>query len=253
MRRRQRASHRGNSTRHFIGKLLGVAAVVVLLVLALTLFFRVEDVLVEGNLQYEAQEIVTVSGLKKGDNMFFIQKKAITEHLFRELPYISNVSVTRHFPSSVTLKVEESAPAAILHTESGIAVIGANGRVMDVLDALPEELFAAEITGVAVKPPSLGKPLSPLTEEDGAHVEELIALLSALEREGLLEESRRIAMDSEDYIELTYLERFSVRIPWGSDYDYKVRSLLGVLDYLEDNETGTIDMTRADGEVHFLP
>ena len=55
-----------------LAKLGLVALIVILLVLALTIFFKVDSVRVEGNSQYEAQEILDVAAIKNGDNMFFI-------------------------------------------------------------------------------------------------------------------------------------------------------------------------------------
>lgn len=229
-----------------------VTVIVVLLVLAFTIFFRVETIRVEGGRQYEAQEILDVSGIRKGDNMFFINKSEVSTRLFRDLPYVSNVTITRHFPSSVTLRIEESAAAAILPYQGTDYVLNARAKVMEALDSVPDRL-SAEVIGLKTELPEIGKVLTGVTEEDRTSIAELSALLTVLEQRGLLEEVQSIHLDQGDHLLMEYGGRFRVLIPLGADYDYKIRSLLAVEERLEINETGTVDMTRADGEVHFLP
>ena len=235
-----------------LAKLGLVALTVILLVLALTIFFRVDTIRVEGGRQYEAQEILNVAGIKKGDNMFFINKSEVSERLFRDLPYVCNVTITRYFPSSVTLRIEESASAAILKYQGTSYILNAKAKVMDELTGVPDS-FSAEIIGLKVELPEVGKVLEGTLQEDKDRIEELSALLTVLEQRGLLSQAQSIRLDYSDHLLMEYAGRFHVLIPYGADYDYKIRSLLAVEEKLELNETGTIDMTRADGEVHFLP
>lgn len=235
-----------------LAKLGLLALVVILLVLALTIFFRVDTIRIEGNRQYEAREILEVADIKKGDNMFFINKSEVSERLFRELPYVCNVTIIRRFPSSVTLRIEESAAAAILQYRGTSYVLNAKAKVMEELAGVPDT-FSAEIVGLKVEAPEIGKVLEGTLQEDKDRIEELSGLLTVLEQQGLLTQAQSIRLDYSDHLLMEYAGRFHVLIPYGADYDYKIRSLLVVQEKLEINETGTIDMTRADGEVHFLP
>ena len=235
-----------------LAKLGLVALIVILLVLALTIFFKVDSVRVEGSSQYEAQEILDVAAIKNGDNMFFINKSEVSARLFRELPYVCNVTITRHFPSSVTLHIEESASAAVLRYQGTAYILNAKAKVMEELTDIPDTL-SAEIIGLKTELPEIGKVLQGTLQEDKDRIEELSALLTVLEQWSLLRQVQSIRLDFSDHLLMEYGNRFHVLIPYGADYDYKIRSLLAVEERLEINETGTIDMTRADGEVHFLP
>ena len=53
-------------------------------------------------------------------------------------------------------------------------------------------------------------------------------------------------------ITLTYLDRFTVKMPWDADLAYKLENARTVVDVLEANETGTIDL-MTDGKASFIP
>jgi hypothetical protein len=54
---------------------------------------------------------------------------------------------------------------------------------------------------------------------------------------------------------MDYTDKYRVKIPYGSDYDYKIRALQGIVDaQADDNDvrSGFIDLTM-DNEWHFIP
>ena len=55
-------------------RLLCFALIVGAIVVALTLFFKVEHVAVAGNSRYGSVEVVTASGVQEGDNLFLMNK-----------------------------------------------------------------------------------------------------------------------------------------------------------------------------------
>ena len=95
-RRRNRRRRRGS-----LGPLLRVLSVLltaVAVVAALTLFFKVDQVVVSGNSRYSAEEIIEVSGVEQGDNLILMDKYHIAEKLYTELPYITEVRINRKLP-----------------------------------------------------------------------------------------------------------------------------------------------------------
>ena len=61
-----------------------------------------------------------------------------------------------------------------------------------------------------------------------------------------------IDLSDETALSFTYLGRFTVRTPWTADIGYKLESLATVVDYLENNETGRIDL-MTEGKASFIP
>ena len=80
----------------------------------------------------------------------------------------------------------------------------------------------------------------------------LLALLSALEDAALLDQVDGIRLGDLSSLVMEYGGRFSVELPYGADYPRKLRALQKVIESLESNQTGTIQMTWDSGEVHFI-
>ena len=82
--------------------------------------------------------------------------------------------------------------------------------------------------------------------------ESLFALLTALESAELTGAVRAIHLGDPTVLSMDYTERFTVEMPYGADYPRLLRYLTLVIEELETNLTGVIDLTR-DGEPHFCP
>ena len=61
-----------------------------------------------------------------------------------------------------------------------------------------------------------------------------------------------ISLEDPAVIRMGYLDRFTVKLPYGADYAEKMRILRLAIesDKVQDNMTGTFDMTREDGRVY---
>ena len=58
--------------------------------------------------------------------------------------------------------------------------------------------------------------------------------------------------DAAARITMQYMGRFQVEFLWDADFNYKLDYLAAVVEKLEANEKGTIDMTQ-DGKASFIP
>ena len=74
----------------------------------------------------------------------------------------------------------------------------------------------------------------------------------AAEEKQLLSMIGSVDLSDGTAITLTYLDRFTVRMPWDADLGYKLENVRRVVDELEANETGVIDL-MTDGKASFIP
>ena len=70
---------------------------------AVTVFFKVKKVIVSGESRYSAEEVLEAAGIAEGENLFFLNKVAITNRIFRDRPYLDTVSIRRRFPDTVEI------------------------------------------------------------------------------------------------------------------------------------------------------
>ena len=105
------------------------------LAVAMTIFFKVEQITVGGNDRYTAEEVVDVSGIELGENMFMLNKYDVISRLTRELPYISTVQLRRRLPSTMAIEVTETQAVAAVESAKAWWLIGADGKLLEKTDS----------------------------------------------------------------------------------------------------------------------
>ena len=113
-RRRGSARRRRRGGSGFLYKLLSVFLICGCLVAAITLFFRVDTVVITGEKRYTEAEIRQASGVEDGDNLFLLNKyqviRDIAEALYRD----------RKHPYSAEAAGHPADPGAGVRRSSGL-------------------------------------------------------------------------------------------------------------------------------------
>ncbi len=222
-------------------------AIIAVVVIGCLVFFRVEEVEVTGNRRYTAQEIVDITGVREGDNLFGVNKNEIYERILQGLPYVDSVNCRRSLPNRLIITVTESEATAFIRHEGSCWLMNSATKI---LERLPE-CDLAEITGVTALQPSAGTFLETGQETD-AKAEDLASLMTALEAHGLIQGADYIDLSSGVRIEMGYENRLLVYFPYASDYDYDARAFRAAVDYLQPDEESVVDLTFEDGP-HLYP
>ena len=241
---------RGRRGRRFgvLYKLLTLVVVCAAAVLALTLFFKVESVEVTGNSRYSAQEIQDACGVSLGDNLYLLSKPDMVQRLHQQLPYIDEVRITRQLPNTLCVQVTEFSTVYAVEQEGTVWLLTSGGKIVETA---AERGDTPLIDGCELLAPSVGTDIA-LSLELQNRQESLFALLTALESAELTGDVRAIHLGDPTVLSMDYTERFTVEMPYGADYPRLLRYLTLVIEELETNLTGVIDLTR-DGEPHFRP
>ena len=251
-------ARRRNYNRHkrgrfgFLYKLLSVLAICVVIVVALTLFFRVDTITITGEDRYSQSEIIEATGLRAGDNLFLLNKYAIAEDLLKKLPYIAQVRINRILPDTLTIDVTESDAVLAVVQEGSAWLVSPEGKIVEQRAASAADDLA-KIDGCELLAPSVATPIA-LSTDRVIQQESLLALMKALDEIGMISQVQSIHLDDLTVLSMDYAQRFRVEMPYGADYPYKLRTLQMILDSgkIESNETGTIRMTGNNGQNVFI-
>lgn len=231
-------------------KLLTFIVICTAIAVALTLFFKVEDITVTGNNRYSQTQIVTASGIQMEDNMFFMNKYAVSDSITSALPYIETVQIRRALPDGLIIAVTEcSAPAAITHNGKAW-LLSTQCKVVDSKPAAAAKDYA-QVLGLSVTNAEVGSIIT-VAEEHAESAALLQQLLTLLQEKNMLWQIQKIDLSDETLLTLRYLDRFDVTLRKNADLDYKLEYLLAVVERLEVNEKGRIDMTQED-KASFIP
>ncbi len=234
----------------FLYRILIFVAICGAIAVALALFFKVETISVNGNSRYTTQQIIDAGGIETGDNMFFLNKYTASERITASLPYVETVRISRQLPDTLVITVTEcTAPAAIAQ-DSKLWLLSGDGKIVDAKSTSDARKYAL-VSGLSLVEPQIGTDMQ-VPEEEQASARLLLKLLGLLRDKDMLSQVQAIDLSDTASVVMRYMGRFDVTFRWDADFDYKLDYLLAVVERLEANEKGAIDMTQ-DGKASFIP
>ena len=235
----------------FLYQLLSVCLILAAILAGCVVFFKVEEVAVSGQSKYTAEEIIQASGIERGDNLFLLNKVRVYRRILNSLPYVDQVSLRRGLPDTVVITVSECVPAFCLEWEGSWWILDGKGKLLEQTGQAGTQGLAV-VTGLTPILPTAGSALA-VGEENTPKLDSLLALLSALSERGMLEQVGSVDLSQSAVLSLEYGGRFTVELPMrAEDFSQRVRWLEATLEQLEENESGTIDLT-GDDAVRFIP
>lgn len=250
MARKRYTRRRSKGRFAFLYKLLAFVITCTAIALALTLFFRIRTINVSGNSRYDREVIIQAAEVKEGDNLFLLNKYDAAARIRKTLPYVETVQFRRTLPDTLSIVVTEcTSPAAVIQDGQAYLLCDKGIIVDQVSPAAAKKLM--QVQGLALIDPAVGGE-AVAAEGQALTLEQLLELLQALDERALAGDVQSIDLSDPSQITLRYLDRFDVCFPRDTDYGYKLDYLLAVVEKLEINETGTINMMQ-EGKARFIP
>ena len=259
----------------FLLMLVTVVAVVLAFLSAMTLFFRVDEVIVAGTKQYTPYMVKEASGISEGDGLLGISKPRAAGKIRAELPYVKDVKISKSLPGTVRILVRElDVCYAIQAVDSSWWLIDSEGRVVESIQSSAASGYT-QILGVKAEAPRIGQvvhaprdaaeplptatgeteeigtqptenglqiPTQPqITEQD--RMETALQLLSLLERNEIIGSMAKIDVSSLHNVTMEYEDRFHVVVGTAENLSYKIAAMTSAVEQLEEYEIGELDVS----------
>ncbi len=236
------------------GLVMGIL-IIVSVVLACTVFFRVEEVEVEGNDRYSTEQILTVADVEKDSNLILTPGDQIANRIYKSLPYVDRVEVRKRFPTTIRLIITEAQPVAVLPsavvvtTEEGeeatvetgdLWIINAKGKLLEKAD----ESLALQYTsveGIQIIEPKQGESAQ-VRPERQRRMETLLTLLQALEKRGLVGSITHIDSTLSTEVSLVYDGRITGKFLSNTDFDRKLQIFEEIVALTGEYEYRTVNL-----------
>jgi cell division protein FtsQ len=222
------------------------------IVLGMSVFFRVSKVEVVGAVKYSDAEILEASGIGIGDNLFFLNRFTALSRIKSKLPYISEAKITRSLPNKVIIDVSESIMLAYVRFNGELWAVDSGCKVLEAVGQSRAEGLI-EITGVEVGSPIKGGKLT----GDGAEASKityLAEILSGIQSREMQSSINNINLGNLANPSFDYLDRFTVKLGKMEDTEYKLNLLNRAIEKMEPGDAGTIDLSMsADRKAHYSP
>ena len=251
---------------HLLLQLSVVIAVVLAVVIGLSVFFRVDKVVVYGNNAYSAWTVQEASGISKGDNLLTFGNPRACGKIMTALPYVKDVRIGIKLPDTVNIYIQEYDVAYAIATEDGTWwLMTSGGKVVEQIDAGIAASYT-KVLGVELDSPAPGaqakavedttpvsgtegaadstQPTSPMALVTGAdRLKAALLILNALELNDIVGEAASINVSSLNNMELQYGVRYLVKLGDTGNMEYKIASMKQAVAQLNDYQTGILDVS----------
>lgn len=245
-----------------------VIAVVLAVVIGLSVFFKVDRVVVYGNNAYSAWTIQEASGIEGGENLLSFGRTRACGKIITALPYVKNVRIGINLPDTVNIYIEEYDVSYAVESSDGIWwLMTSGGKITEQINKSTASSYT-KITGVTLDSPIVGNqaiakeapvaetptegddriqsteetsPVVTVTAND--RLQAALLILDSLELNDIVGEVSSINVSSLFNLELQYGQRYQVKLGDTSDMDYKISMMKKAVAQLNDYQTGILDVS----------
>lgn len=221
-------------------KVLKIFFVIFLLILIIVLLllspvFSISKISVENNVRVSSEEIISLSGIKTGENTFKYINFDMIEKI-KENPYIEDVKITRKYPDEIVISVTEREPEFCLKFGESFVYIDNQGYILEITSedfGVPEIIgYKTEITNESVS--------SRLNKEDLENLQNIIDVYECIENNGIADKVINFTIEDNRLViglvenKVAYLENFT-------NINIKILSLKVILERTE-GKAGEINL-----------
>lgn len=239
-------------------RLATVAAVVLALVLAMSVFFRVEHIQVSGMDQYTPWDISQASGIKQGDSLFSLGLPGAAARI-KELNYVKDVRIGIRLPNMVIIDITEvRVTYAVKAQNNEWWLLDSGGRVIEK-SAQEEPEDCTKILGVRLQNPKAGEQAvaleiaTPEVDENGNTIPVTVTeahrltvalnIADYLEANGIIGQAECIDVNDLGDIQFWYGQQYQAKLGDEQQLSHKISLVKGAIDKLsqESHNSGVLD------------
>jgi cell division protein FtsQ len=140
--------------------------------------FDIQSIEVENNDYYTSEQIIAMTGVSPGENIFRISTREVRNNLMAD-PYVMAVNTKRALPNGLVIRVAEREEAAFVSDLSDCIIIDENGLVLRKTTTAP---LLTELSNLNVTEAEEGRPLA---VEENAALTDTLDLLKKVKNEEL--------------------------------------------------------------------
>jgi len=134
--------------------------------------FTLQRIEIEGNVRLTAEDVLRLTALEPGTNLFRIKSWQLREWLLAS-PWVKEVTVRRELPDALVIVLEERTPSFLVPYYTSFLQVAADGIILGPVSDTIEDFKLPILTGLEIKDPALpGQSL---------HCQQLADLVAVLE------------------------------------------------------------------------
>lgn len=205
-------------------------------VLSLTVFFKTSEIKIEGNSTYTSEEIINISNIKNGDNLFLLNKDEISATLEKNLPFIKEAMIEIKLPETVVIKVSETEEQVCFKSGNKFFSADYDGKILKEYSEKPDALTIITVSDKNNFTTGNNAKLNSELEETVIY-----KFLGLINEFGANVNSINVLDPYQSYMRID--NRFIVKFGSVSELEYKAAYLKAMLKKMPDTQTGIIDLS----------
>ena len=244
--RHRKKRRRNLSVYYFLMLLLTLS---VLVVLSLTVFFKITSIEVQGAYPYSESAIISASGIEKEQNLIMLSGETAEKNILDKFIPLDSAKIIKQFPDKVIIEITQAKDYFQIKTTDGLYLTVSTGfKVLEVGTQEKEEII--KVSGLDIGYFESGEFIDEKLGSDAALLKKITDGLSA----GGVSEINSVTFNSSADIRVQIFGgRLEIKLGSEANIDYKIELVSKVIsDEIREDETGVVDAS-IEGTVSFLP
>lgn len=215
-----------------------------------TVLFKIDTINVNGETRYDKNEIIRLSGMKKGENLLTSTTNKGEDTIKKSMPYIGSVVVTKKIPSEITITVTESQPKVQIENDGNYILVDSENKVMDLVHEPLDGVCI--VKGLQINKSQAGFTIEFSDESKGQLLKYLLDELEKCDIKNI----KLIDLSNCMHILLDFDNRIKIELGSPENIDYKMKTASTVLNSeLKQTDKGKLDVSLAaqDNKTYFIP
>lgn len=152
-----------------------IAVIVGAFIFSRSSFFRISNIQVDGNSYFTDEEIINMAHAEEGGNLIYEAGKSDIVSYLESNPYIKSAEVSRKFPSTLVITVEERQQMAGIVYDDEYLIIDNEGTLLRITETEPKVTL---ISGIVVSKIELAQKIEAENSDD---LDDALTILNAME------------------------------------------------------------------------
>ena len=212
-------------------------------VLSITVFFKIDEIEVEGDTRYPVEDIISSCKIEPGDNLILCNTSPGESEIWKKFPYIESVNIRKKLFNKIVIEVQEAVPTSLIESDGKYVLLSESGKIIDISDKKQGDVPI--IMGAKLMTPKL----SSSVKYKDPKVEEYISdILQAAEeyKFGVL---KVIDISNLSKIMLETKKGLHIIIGTPENVDYKLKTAKKIIDKdIPADDIGTLDVSLSSSD-----
>ena len=220
-----------------------IITVIVSALLSLTVFFKIDEIYIDGKTRYSAEEIISASMIKKNDNLILCNTSDGVKNIIAKFPYVEDVDIQKKLFNKIAIKITEAKPFSMIKNGERYYVLSKKGKIIEINKE--NKYDVPVIVGAKLKSTKVCDYAEYENQNIKKYLNEVVSLVKKYE----IKDVSTVDVTSMTNIFLTKKNGFKLVIGSPENLDYKFQSAVSIInEHIAESDSGVLDVSMVDSE-----